>query len=140
MLKQAHSPVLFLPSSFASDCAPTAFQQHLPGNAHVEFTRTISEGGSFEVPTGDIAYPTSPTSLKALCAVEVNVTLSESSSHSFELFLPNDWNSRFLVAGNGGFAGEINWLDMAAGAGYGFASMSTDTGHNSTSGDGRWAY
>ena len=29
---------------------------------------------------------------------------------------------------------------MAAGVGYGFASMSTDTGHNSTSGDGTWAY
>ncbi len=29
---------------------------------------------------------------------------------------------------------------MAAGVGYGFATMSTDTGHNSTSGDITWAY
>ena len=50
-----------------------------------------------------------------------------------------DWNERFLAVGNGGFAGGINWLDMATGVGYGFASMSTDTGHNSTSGDLTWA-
>lgn len=33
----------------------------------------------------------------------------------------------------------INWLDMGTGVGYGFAVMSTDTGHNSTSGDITWA-
>lgn len=31
-------------------------------------------------------------------------------------------------------------LNQAAGLGYGMAVMSTDTGHNSTSSDGKWAY
>ena len=46
------------------------------------------------------------------------------------------WDSRTrLIRCQGG----INWLDMGAGVGYGFATMSTDTGHNSTSGDITWA-
>lgn len=128
-----------LPLASGFDCTPTAFGQHLPENAQVKFTRTVAEGGTFEAPIGDIAYPTSPTNLSALCAAEVKVDLSN-TSYSFGIFLPDDWNNRFLAVGNGGFAGGINWLDMAAGVGYGFASISTDTGHNSTSGDGRWAY
>ena len=136
MLRHSLTPALFLPFSYAFDCTPSAFQPHLPKDASVAYARTISEGGTFEVPAGDIAYPTSPTGLPALCAIQVNV----SSTYSFGLFLPQEWNNRFLAVGNGGFAGGINWLDMAAGAGYGFATISTDTGHNSTSGDGRWAY
>lgn len=42
--------------------------------------------------------------------------------------------------GNGGFAGGIDWSTMGNGVGYGFASMSTDTGHLSGSGNGSWAY
>lgn len=41
--------------------------------------------------------------------------------------------------GNGGFGGGINWLDMGAGVGYGFATVSTGTGHNSISTDASWA-
>lgn len=43
------------------------------------------------------------------------------------------------IVGNGGFLGGVNWLDMGAGVGYGFATMSTDTGHNSTNTE-YWAY
>ena len=140
MLRQTILPAFYLTLSFAFDCTPSAFQQYLPDNAEVAYTRTVAEGGTFEVPAGDIAYPISPSGLQALCAVEVNVTLSSTSAYSFGLFMPDNWNNRFLAVGNGGFAGGINWLDMAAGVGYGFASISTDTGHNSTSGDGSWAY
>ena len=36
-------------------------------------------------------------------------------------------------------SGGINWNDMGTNVHYGFASMSTDTGHISTTGDGSWA-
>ncbi|KAK6384099.1 hypothetical protein LTR65_009858 [Meristemomyces frigidus] len=126
-------------TSFA--CTPSAFTAILPPHASVAFTQSLPANSTFQVPAGDIAYPTSPTQLRALCAVQINVTSSASSAFSFGLFLPEpgEWNERFLAVGNGGFAGGINWLDMAAGVGYGFAAMSTDTGHNSTSGDITWA-
>lgn len=133
---------LFLLSqgTVAFECTPSAFEAHLPPNARVAYTRDLPDNSTFEVPVGDVAYPISPQGLRALCAVQINVTSSPSSAFSFDLFLPKEWNNRFLAVGNGGFAGGINWLDMGVGVGYGFASMSTDTGHNSTSDDISWAF
>nr|POF26160.1 putative feruloyl esterase b [Quercus suber] len=112
----------------------------LPPEALVTFTRRVEDGATFDVPPGDIAYTTSPTGLRALCAVVVRVNTSSSSAYSFGVFLPDQWNSRFLAVGNGAFAGGINWLDMGAGVtSYGFAVMSTDTGHTSTAVDASWA-
>lgn len=131
--------LILAPHVSAFDCSPAAFASILPSNASVAFAYRQLDNSTFQVPASDIAYPTSPTSLRALCVVQINVTSSPSSAFSFGLFLPDDWNERFLAVGNGGFAGGINWLDMAAGVGYGFSTMSTDTGHNSTSGDITWA-
>lgn len=120
------------PLALAFNCTPSAFQQHLPDNARVISTRSIPDGGTYEV-SGNVAYPISPTGLRALCALEVNVTSSPTSAYTFGLFLPQDWNERFLAVGNSGYSGGINWIDMGAGVGYGFAIVSTDTGHNSES-------
>lgn len=124
-----------------ADCSASYFQSLLPGNATVRFATSVQENATFTVPAGDIAYPTSPTQLKAACAVEINVTSSVESAFSFGIFLPEAglWNERFLAVGNGGFAGGVNWLDMAAGLGYGFAVVSTDTGHSSLSNGSSWA-
>ncbi|KAK1087502.1 hypothetical protein LTR48_002521 [Friedmanniomyces endolithicus] len=123
----------------ALDCTPSAFQSILPQGATVAFAYPLSESSTFQVPVGDVAYPVSPTKLPELCVVHIQVASSTSSHFGFGLFLPQTWNERFLAYGNGGFAGGINYLDMAAGVHYGFATMSTDTGHNSTSGDITWA-
>ncbi|KAI5369484.1 Putative tannase/feruloyl esterase, alpha/Beta hydrolase [Septoria linicola] len=131
--------LLLSPTVFAFQCTPEAFQQIVPSTATVEFARQLQDNATFEVPEGNVAYPISPTQLRALCVVQVNVTSSPSSMYSFGLFLPENWNGRFLAVGNGGFSGGINWLDAAAGVGYGFASMSTDTGHSSVSSDLSWA-
>lgn len=135
------SLLLSIPAVTAANCSASYFQSLIPSNAAVRFARPVINGSTFEVPAGDIAYPISPTHMNAACAVEINVTSSAESAFSFGLFLPDasTWNSRFLAVGNGGFAGGINWLDMASGLGYGFSVMSTDTGHNSTSGDVTWA-
>jgi len=49
---------------------------------------------------------------------------------NFELFLPTDWNGRFQMVGNGGKAGTISTGDMRTALRLGYASSSTDTGHN----------
>jgi feruloyl esterase len=128
----------FAPSQGAN-CTPEYFKSILPPNATVRIAQPVANGTTFTIPSGNVVYPTSPAHMKAACAVEINVTSSASSAFSFGLFLPTVWNERFLTVGNGGFAGGINWLDMSTGLGYGFVTMSTDAGHNSTFFDMSWA-
>lgn len=103
----------------------------------LEAHQIASNGTSGQV--GDIAYPANATNLPSLCLTWVNVTSSPTSSYTFGLMLPDAWNARFLAVGNGGFSGGVNWQEMGVGARYGFATMSTDTGHNSTGQDMTWA-
>lgn len=97
-------PVLTAAKTFP--CTPWAIRSLLPSNASatVIFARPVPHNGTFEVPAGNVAYPTSPTGLRALCAIAVNVSSSASSAYSFGLFLPmeEEWNERFLAVGNGG--------------------------------------
>lgn len=84
-----------------SGCTVEAFTGHLSQSlageqAVVQWAYTIPEGGTFQVPDTDIAYPQSPTDLPELCVVQINVTSSSESAYSFGLFLPVDWNERFL--------------------------------------------
>jgi feruloyl esterase len=120
-------------------CSIDSFKSALPCNAAVVSAVSVANGTAYGEGAADIAYPTNPTNLPALCAVIVNVTTSARSNFRFGLFLPQEWNSRFLAVGNGGFLGGINWLDMGAGVRYGHAVVSTDTGHNATNADVSWA-
>ncbi|RYO93370.1 hypothetical protein DL766_000760 [Monosporascus sp. MC13-8B] len=106
--------------------------------ASINYVGRVPGGGSFGIPS--LAFPGNATDLPAVCAASVNVRSSPDSSYNFGLFLPDTtWNERFLATGNGGFGGGINWPDMGRMTQYGFATMSTDTGHNSTAGDASWA-
>ncbi|KAH8660320.1 putative ferulic acid Esterase/Feruloyl esterase [Xylariales sp. PMI_506] len=117
-------------TSLSGDCNISTIQTYLPSNATVLNVTQVAAGGSFgQSAEVDPPYPTIPINLPSLCAVIVNATSSNESSFTFGLFLPDDWNNRFLAVGNGGFAGGINWLAMADGLPYGFATVSTDTGH-----------
>ncbi|SPQ24864.1 fde2e43a-4776-4754-b8bd-632c2b07384e [Thermothielavioides terrestris] len=127
------------PSGSGSRCNSTWFERIVPAGATVEKVAVVQQGGTYGEGVADSAYPTDPTDLPALCAVTVRVQSSASSSYRFGLFLPDEWNSRFLVVGNGGWAGGINWLDMAAGPRSGMAALSTDTGHSSGTTDSAWA-
>lgn len=58
----------------------------------------------------------------------------------FEVWLPPEWNGRFLGVGNAGLTGGINYPAMSAGLERGFAAASTDTGHQTPVGffDASW--
>lgn len=123
-----------------SSCSLATFVGILPSNATILSAVAVANGGAYGEGAANLPYPTNPTNLPENCALTVNVTSSNSSSFRFGIFLPTQiWNGRFLTVGNGGFAGGINWLDMGAGVRYGFAVVSTDTGHNSSISDGSWA-
>ncbi|KAI1640627.1 putative ferulic acid Esterase/Feruloyl esterase [Biscogniauxia mediterranea] len=122
-------------------CTPEQFTALLASHpeATVKFAEAVPQNGSFGQGASDIPFPTNATQLPALCAVAINVKSSENSSYNFGLFLPDTtWNERFMTTGNGGFGGGINWPDMGRFVQYGFAAMSTDTGHSSDVDDGSW--
>ncbi|KAK3388475.1 hypothetical protein B0T20DRAFT_457128 [Sordaria brevicollis] len=121
------------------NCNRHFFSSILPPEAKLENITIVPQGGSHGEGKRNIAYPTDPTNLPGLCAVTINVTSSKSSSYRFGIFLPNEWTGRFLAVGNGGFAGGINWLDMAPGTHYHMATVSSDLGHNSSATDTSWA-
>ena len=50
------------------------------------------------------------------------------------------WKSRLLAVGNGGYAGTINYDQMASSLRGGFATLSTDTGHQAGPEDASWAF
>jgi pimeloyl-ACP methyl ester carboxylesterase len=50
-----------------------------------------------------------------------------------------NWNGRFQGVGGGGLAGVIERLSLALALQRGYASASTDTGHDADPDDGRWA-
>lgn len=63
------------------------------------------------------------------CRVAAFLTPSEDSHIEMELWLPLDWNGKFLAVGNGGWAGSISYRALAAGLKQGYATASNDTGH-----------
>ncbi|MBI1340983.1 tannase/feruloyl esterase family alpha/beta hydrolase [bacterium] len=59
---------------------------------------------------------------------------------NFAVWLPKDWNGKFVMGGQGGFAGSVENQAMAAGAlQKGYATAGTDTGHSAAGSDGSWA-
>lgn len=50
------------------------------------------------------------------------------------MWLPTDWNGRFLGVGNGGMSGCIKYDDINYGAAHGFATIGSNNGHDGTSG------
>src|SRR5215217_97502 len=57
---------------------------------------------------------------------------------NFEILLPEESNTRFLMSGGGGFVGSIQ-NDFKSKVDEGFATAGTDTGHEG-GGDAKWAY
>lgn len=51
-----------------------------------------------------------------------------------------DWNNKYLGAGNGGFAGQIDFRYMGDALKRGYATGATDTGHEADGVDASWAY
>jgi feruloyl esterase len=125
-------------------------------HSKIRFTTPIADGSNFTGDSPETSYNTLQTSLPASCRVAAVVQTSNSSSARFEIWLlaSAQWNSRFLAVGNGGWAGGVNYPDIVTGLKKGqsnsidlhllayhcpgFATMSTDTGHNSTQNDAIW--
>jgi hypothetical protein len=91
--------------------------------------------GSFKPPAGR-EIPNLP----AFCRVAGVIRPSADSSIQFEVWMPpTGWNGRFQGVGNGGFAGSISYDQMGNAVAHGYATASTDTGHQAMFADAGWA-
>jgi feruloyl esterase len=68
-------------------------------------------------------------SLPPHCRIAAVLAPSHDSHIEMELWLPDDWNGKFLALGNGGWAGSMSFSAMALGLEAGYAVASNDTGH-----------
>ncbi|KAA6465499.1 tannase/feruloyl esterase family alpha/beta hydrolase [Acidobacteria bacterium AB60] len=79
--------------------------------------------------------------LPGFCRVAGVLSPNADSRIHFEVWLPEkDWNGRLLGTGNGGFAGQIYYPQLAAYLKRGFAVAGSDAGHQAENTDATWAY
>jgi feruloyl esterase len=81
------------------------------------------------------------TDLPAFCRVTATLKPSSDSDIKMELWMPaasaqgsGSWNGKFVVPGNGGFAGTLAPAGLATALRSGYAAATTDTGHEGGSG------
>lgn len=101
--------------------------------------------GQFSVPKGEGANmqgPSplagmAPTKLPAFCRVRITIA----PAINIEVWMPvSGWNGNFEGVGNGGKAGTISYSAMATALEEGYATASTDTGHEAGENDTKWAF
>ncbi len=99
----------------------------------------IVEAGAFPPPetTNDAPFY---KQLPAFCRVTAQLIPSSDSDIKVELWMPvAAWNGKFRGQGNGGFAGVIDFDNLAVAVSLGYASAGTDTGHVGSGIDATWA-
>jgi feruloyl esterase len=106
------------------------------------------------VAAGDLTLPTpfpaagarggisfvSVKDLPEFCRVAAVSRPTKDSEIRFEVWLPaSKWNGKFMGLGNGGMGGSISYGNMSAPISRGYATASTDTGHEGTVQDSSYA-
>jgi len=107
-------------------------------NATITMAQSVP-AGAFTPPQGGRGRgnPAQFTDLPAFCRVAATLTPSPESDIRMELWLPaSGWNGKFQATGNGGWNGNIDVNALANGVRRGYATASTDTGHQG--GGGPW--
>lgn len=126
-------PALPATAATAANCEKLA-SLSLP-NTKITMAETITSG-SFTAPGAKNAMEKLP----AFCRVAATLTPSSDSDIRMELWLPMDnWNQKFQGVGNGGWAGSITYGALATGLRRGYATSSTDTGHEAPVTSAEWA-
>jgi feruloyl esterase len=78
--------------------------------------------------------------LPAFCRVIGHIHPEPGSDIRFETWMPSEgWDGRLHGAGNGGLAGSISYMELAAAVRVGQAAVSTNTGHDASATDSAWA-
>ena len=86
------------------------------------------------------AEPTDWAHLPAFCRVTATLKPTSDSDIRIEVWLPTSgWNGKYEAVGNGGWAGTISYPELNRALRDGYATSSTDTGHEGGAPDGSFA-
>jgi hypothetical protein len=125
-----------LTTAFAGDCAGLS---GLKLEATTIQSAQVVAAGAFAPPT-PARGGTSYKELPEFCRVQGVIKPVPGSVIPFEVWLPTSgWNGKYFGIGNGGFAGSIQYNLLAASIKNGYASSSTDTGHQGSATKADWA-
>ncbi|KAJ7848318.1 tannase and feruloyl esterase [Mycena leptocephala] len=105
----------------------------LKKNLHLENTKILNTtyiAKSQNITTPGICRSTAPVNSAPLCRVQFVINTTSSSAVHAEAWLPDTWYGRFLVAGNGGLGGCLDYDALDYTTSLHFASVSTDNGHD----------
>jgi feruloyl esterase len=90
------------------------------------------------VPAGGDALPRPSStlpSLPAFCRVRGSVAPERDSLVNFEVWVPDEWNGKIVVTGNGGYGNALSTRDMANALSQRYAAAGGDTGHQTLTPD-----
>jgi tannase/feruloyl esterase len=121
-----------MPARAAASCESLAALA-LP-NAKITSAQTMAAGAF--TPPGRGGPASGAATLPSFCRVAATLAPSPDSDIKIEVWLPTSgWNGKLLAVGNGGWTGSINYAAMGdALRARGYATASTDTGHEGGSG------
>jgi feruloyl esterase len=104
---------------------------NLPG-ATITAVQSVA-AGAFEL--SGSGRPGAFKDLPGFCRVAATLKPTNDSDIKVEVWLPGaGWNGKYQAVGNPGWAGSINYSDLAQALKRGYAASSTDTGHTGASG------
>jgi feruloyl esterase len=112
--------------------SPTPACEQLAATAFPDAKVTLAEArpaGDFHIPGAGNGFGPSTMKLPAFCRIAATLTPTPDSDIKMELWLPADWNGKFMMVGNGAWSGAVSYSAMAEPLGRGYAVASTDTGH-----------
>jgi feruloyl esterase len=97
---------------------------------------------SYRPPVWDEKGPPPPSTnnLPSFCRVAADLTPTPDSNIKIEVWMPvSGWNGKFEGVGNGGWSGRIWYPYMGVALRKGYATASTDTGHQGAGEDASFA-
>jgi len=97
---------------------------------------------SYRPPAWDVKGPPRPSTndLPPFCRVAADIKPTPDSNIKIEVWMPvSGWNGKFEGVGNGGWSGQIWYPYMGLALRKGYATASTDTGHQGTAEDASFA-
>jgi feruloyl esterase len=97
---------------------------------------TVREAAGVQAGTFRTSAAAPPlANLPAFCRVQASVSTSADSLVNFEVWIPERWNGKVVVTGNGGYGNVPSYRDMGNALAQGYAAVGGDTGHQTTTPD-----